>query len=111
VIALARLYDRGAMVRRNPARYLAPLALVATLVGTLLIVSLSLSTGSRTTHHASLSDQRARYAQQTFYTVQSGDSLSVIAAKTGATVASLERLNRTVSPSRLQPGQRLRLRR
>jgi LysM repeat protein len=44
-----------------------------------------------------------------FYVVQRGDSFSVIAAKTHTSVAGLERLNPTASPTALRVGQRIRV--
>lgn len=44
------------------------------------------------------------------YRVRKGDSLSKIAARNGTTVARLCRLNGLTTSSKLQPGQRLRLR-
>jgi LysM repeat protein len=46
----------------------------------------------------------------TSYTVQSGDTLSGIAIKTGVAVATLQSLNPGISPSSLQVGQHLKLR-
>lgn len=43
------------------------------------------------------------------YVVQRGDSFSVIAVKTHTSVARLERLNPSVSPSALRVGQRIRV--
>jgi hypothetical protein len=43
------------------------------------------------------------------YVVQRGDSFSVIAAKTHASIAALERLNPHVSPTGLRVGQRIRV--
>jgi len=101
------------MVGRNSARYLAPLALAATITGTLLIVGSTLNAKSAAAHHVAGNGHgpRGEYAKQSYYTVQSGDSLSAIAAKTGVALDSLERLNPTVDPATLQPGRRLRLRR
>lgn len=45
----------------------------------------------------------------TIYTVQSGDTLGDIAARTGVNVAALARLNGLRDPDRLYPGQRLRV--
>jgi spore germination protein YaaH len=102
------------MVRRNPARYLAPLALAATITGTYLIVHASLATKKHTTATQArrpVARPRGRFARRRFYTVQAGDNLSSIASKTGVPVATLTALNRIVDPTALQPGQRLRLRR
>jgi len=46
-----------------------------------------------------------------FYVVRAGDSLSVISARTGVPLPTLESLNPGVSSNSLQVGQRLRLRR
>jgi LysM repeat protein len=102
---------------RRPARYLAPLALLATAVATAVIVSEATGSG----HHPAQARRVARpKVSRTVagggrragaYVVQSGDTLSAIAAKTGVSVATLEALNPRVSPTALQTGQRLRLRR
>jgi LysM repeat protein len=44
-----------------------------------------------------------------YYTVVSGDTFGAIAAKTGISVAQLERLNPGVNSTALQVGQRLRV--
>jgi LysM repeat protein len=102
---------------RNPARYLAPLAIVAVAAASYVIVhhavadkhtSTTLSvvqtttTSNRPTHKVS--------SKSKFYTVQPNDTLSRIAARTGVSLATLERLNPKVSPDSLHPRQRLRLR-
>lgn len=103
---------------RNPARYLAPLAIAAVATVAYLIVHKTLihehtpaptpivqttksSTG--TTHRVSLSAK--------FYVVQPNDTLSKIAARTGVSVSTLEHLNPGVNPNALHASQRLRLRR
>jgi len=43
------------------------------------------------------------------YTVQSGDTLGSIAAKTGTTVAKLEQLNPGVDPTALRVGEKIRV--
>lgn len=45
-----------------------------------------------------------------FWTVRPGQSFGYIAAKTGIDIDLLERLNRSISPSALQPGQVVQLR-
>jgi sugar phosphate isomerase/epimerase len=104
------------MVGRNPARYLAPIALAATVTATYVIVHSGLThkhpTARSATHVAPrLPVVRRRFAKARFYTVRAGDNLSTIAAKTGLTIASLEALNPKIDPNTLQTGQRLRLRR
>ena len=46
-----------------------------------------------------------------FWTVRTGDSFGLIAAKTGISLATLEQLNPGLKPSTLQPGDQVRLRR
>ena len=103
------------MVARNLGRYLAPIALVATLAATYLVVHGSLNSKHSTTsaqQHVLPTTRTAhtRTAKPpTVYVVKSGDSLSAISAKTGISVATLEALNPSVDPNALQTGQRLTL--
>ncbi len=109
-----RLYDRRAMVARNRARYLAPIALAATITATYVIVHAQLTTTHSTARSHLVhrrSKRRGNLARATFYVVQPGDSLSAISVKTGISVLTLEALNPSVNPNALQAGQRLRLRR
>jgi LysM repeat protein len=105
---------------RKPARFLAPIALAATITVTYLVVHKGLTpkTKTTTTTHVTSPNRPAikprgrrggRPAR--VYVVRAGDSLSTIAAKTGVPLATLEALNPKVNPSALQTGQRLRLRR
>ncbi len=103
--------------RRNPARYLAPLALAASITGTYLVVHSTLDAKSSTAHQTATATQHAHEGKprrasraQKHYTVQAGDSLSTISVKTGIPVATLESLNPNVDPGALQAGQLLRLR-
>jgi LysM repeat protein len=92
---------------------LAPIALAATIVGTYLVVHGAL-TKSHAKHHSHVARQsrttHRKYAKAKFYTVQPGDNLTSIAAKTGLSVTTLESLNPTIDPNSLQTNQRLRLR-
>jgi LysM repeat protein len=103
---------------RNPARYLAPLAIAAVAVASYTIIhralmhkhttaSLSLvqssTTSTRTTHKVST---RAK-----FYVVRPNDTLLKIAKNTGVPLTTLEQLNPKIRPDSLRPQQRLRLRR
>lgn len=103
------------MGARNPARYLAPIALVATIVATYMIVHQGLATKSTTTVSVpavvSSAVAHREFAKTRFYIVRPGDSLSRISAKTGVPLSTLESLNPGVNPRALQAGQRLTLRR
>jgi spore germination protein YaaH len=96
---------------RRPARYLAPIALTATIVATYVVVHQGLTTKHKAAHHQSVGRRHGKFAKAKFYTVQPGDTLSTISVKTGIPVPTLESLNPTVNPNALQTGQRLRLRR
>jgi LysM repeat protein len=100
------------MVRRSPARFLAPIALAAVIAGTYFVVHSGLT--KKTAAHAQSKKRhqgRGKYAHANFYVVQAGDSLSSIATKTGISVTTLESLNPHIDPNSLQTAQRLRLRR
>jgi LysM repeat protein len=109
--------------RRNPARFLAPLVLAVIVVAIYVVVQHAESGSSRrsTTHHSAPSARKSSSGHSTksgkssrapkFYVVRSGDSLSVISARTGVPLPTLESLNPGVSSNSLQVGQRLRLRR
>ncbi len=101
------------MVARNPARYLAPIVIVATAIGTYLIVNEHVGGGSvtqtATQAHGAGEPSRGRTGP-TFYTVKPGDSLTAIASKTGVPITTLEQLNPSLNPDTLQTGQRIRLR-
>jgi LysM repeat protein len=102
---------------RNPARYLAPIALVAMVAATYLIVHDATRSKTSTVHSqtvrqpTSASHTKTAPHHGTFYTVKAGDTLSAISAKTGISLPTLEQLNPGVDPGALQTGQRLRLRR
>jgi len=106
------------MVARNGARYLAPIALVATIAVTYLIVHDATRSKTSTTVPEQVVRQRTSRSTPSktvakrvrFYTVKSGDTLSAISATTGVSLPTLEQLNPGVNPGALQAGQRLRLR-
>jgi LysM repeat protein len=101
------------MADRNRVRYLAPIAIVALLVGVFLIVYHHTSPGAKTSaaKHGQVRVPRNRYARQKFYTVQPGENLTSIAKKTAIPLSTLEELNSTLDPNSLQAQQRIRLRR
>jgi LysM repeat protein len=106
------------MARRSPARFLAPLALVACGLALYMVV-----TSSSTEPDSSDAPNRATEAQPTAtatgerrrrvrrrYTVQAGDTPSSIAEKTGVPLEDILRLNPDLDPQTLSPGERIRLR-
>ena len=103
---------------RNPARYLAPLAIVAVAAAAYLIVHKALvhkhtpaPTSLVQTSNTSTAITHAVSLKAKFYVVQPNDTLSRIAAHTGVSVSTIEALNPGVNPNALHPSQRLRLRR
>ncbi|CAA9495459.1 MAG: hypothetical protein AVDCRST_MAG69-1587 [uncultured Solirubrobacteraceae bacterium] len=111
------------MPRRSPARYLAPLAIVAFLLALMVVVTPSGDGGdgspaaSATAEPAATPDPASersgepeRPARRT-YRVRPGDTPSTIAERTGVPLEQLEALNPDIDPQQLAPGQRLRLRR
>jgi spore germination protein YaaH len=108
------MYDRAAMGARNPARYLAPIALLATITATYLIVNRGLANQHSTTVSQTSTVRPTpshKLGGGRFYVVRPGDSLSVIASKAGVSLSTLQSLNPGVNPNALQVGQRLTLRR
>jgi len=107
------------MRHRTPARWLAPLALVAAAAAVYAIASSgggdgggkSSPDGRSTTGRQGTSTTRttSRPRRRT-YTVKPGDVLSSIALKTGLTVQELQALNPDVDAQTLSVGQKLKLR-
>ena len=114
--------------RRSPARFLAPLALIAVLVAFLAIVTGSGGGGTSTTGESSTSSaaqtstttkkkasttttKKAAQREDAgkTYTVQVGDTLGGIADKTGVPLQRIEELNPDVDPHAMTTGQEIRL--
>lgn len=105
-------------MRKNRARFLAPVALIAAVLATYLVVHASVNTNHSTTTSAVLTSTSSTTGHTTssphhpaanVYVVKPGDSLSSISAKTGIPVATLESLNPRADPNALQAGERLTL--
>lgn len=102
------------------ARVLAVLALAAVALAIVLVISSSLESddgdGGKETPRAERRQEnredreRDRNAPPKFYVVQPGDSLSVIAEKTGVSLDRLQELNPDIDPQLLASGEKLRLR-
>lgn len=103
------------MADRNPARLAAPLALLAAAIAVVVVVAASRSStpsstpSSATRTAVTQSTRPARRAAPRAYVVKAGDTLSVIADKTGVTLDEILRLNPDVDPNALQTGERLKL--
>jgi LysM repeat protein len=107
------------MAGRSPARFLAPLALVAVVVALFVVVSSSLDKSSETAAPNTTSAQptaspagkgKRQRKQPKRYTVKPGDTPSAIADKTGVPLEQILQLNPDLDPQALNPGERIRLR-
>lgn len=114
--------------RRSPARFLAPLALIAVVVAFMAVISGSggnggSSTGTtttsstattRTTRKATAKKSKAAATPGSsaarVYTIQVGDTLGGIANKTGVSLDRITTLNPNVDPHALVLGQKIKLR-
>jgi LysM repeat protein len=94
----------------------ARIAAVLALVGAVILIAIAVSTGMNgsdsssnhhTKHHAQ-KEKRHRTKAKT-YTVETGDTLTAIAHKTGVPVAEILALNPEVDPQILIAGQTLKL--
>lgn len=97
------------------ARFLALAALAAAVVAVVVVASntdLHSNSGSKGGHksqaHKEKQQKKPRSKAKT-YTVQSGDTLTSIAQKTGVPVAELQALNPEVDPQILVAGEVLKL--
>ena len=107
------------MAARSPARFLAPLALLA-VIGALYLIVKPQSSGDSETATPTTTTQPAKkqtakkraHKKKTpkTYTVQPGDTPSGIAEKAGISLAELEQLNPSLDPQALAPGEKLKLR-
>ena len=109
------------MAGRSPARFLAPLALVAVAVALFMIVtssqnesgdssSPSKATGNRPTSSPTGDGTKRERKGPRRYTVKAGDTPTSIADKTGVPLEEILRLNPDLDPQTLAPGQRIKLR-
>jgi LysM repeat protein len=109
---------------RSPARFLAPLALVAAIVAVVLVVQAARPGGddsaatSTTQGDPTSSKDAATSTSRTTrgpspkrrsYVVKAGDSLSAVADEVGVSVARLQELNPELDAQSLQVGQRIKL--
>lgn len=103
------------MADRNPARVAAPLALLAALIAIVVVIQASRTSSSSSsdaqppTHTTITHRPRHVRAAPKAYVVKAGDTLSLIADKTGVSLDQIQELNPDVDPNALQTGQRLKL--
>jgi len=100
-------------VHRTPARFLAPLAVLAAGLAVYLIVHTGLqddSNGPTPTATIKTATQTKPAPKKRMYTVRTGDTLSAISARTGVSLERLQDLNPTIDANQLHAGQKLKLR-
>jgi LysM repeat protein len=108
------------MSSRRSARFLAPLALVIALLAVYYVVqhsdtskdsaSSSTTTTTKTAKGAAKPAKKKATPGTKTYTVQSGDTLSAIAEKTGVSADQISELNPNLDPQGLQVGEKVKLR-
>jgi LysM repeat protein len=106
------------MTKRStaPARALAVLALIGGFIVLVVVVSAALSGGN--SDNGRQGGSRGNVSRQTtpdkqapkVYVIETEDTLTAIAHKTGVPVATIERLNPQVDPLSLIAGEKLKLR-
>ncbi len=106
------------MDRSRITRWAAPVAFLAVITIGALVVRAGFQQGghhgakSPTTTVTSKTKKTHAHAHKPHvrsYTIQSGDTLASIAAKTGTTVARLVQLNPGINPTALRVGQTIRV--
>lgn len=112
--------------RKSPARFLAPLALIAFVIVFFSVLSSSggvskkdaqpTGTGTTTTKKSgttaatttTTTGKPAKKRKKT-YTIQAGDTLGTIAEKTGVPLTTIQELNPDVDSTALTTGQKIKL--
>jgi LysM repeat protein len=107
------------MAPRSPARFLAPLALVAFGIALFTVVTSSSTEpdpgeepnrATETRPTATPNGERRERKGPRRYRVKPGDTPSSIAEETGVPLEEILRLNPDLDPQTLAPGQRIKLR-
>lgn len=100
------------MAVRGPGRFLAPLALIVSVFGVMVVVLISqvdAPSPVRTTQQSPARDASPAKPTRRSYVVKPGDNLTVIAEKTGVSIETIQRLNPDADPQALAAGARLKL--
>ena len=107
--------------RAEVARYVAPAAFLLVVTAAVLLVRAGLEGGGNGTTTAAVPKPRPittrstttrpkpKPAARRFYTIQSGDTLEIVAARFGTTTEKLLALNPNVDPHALSAGQKIRV--
>lgn len=104
------------MVGRNPARFLAPIALIAFAFALYSVVKddeaptrSTPASQSATATPSATATKKKKSSKPKTYTVKAGDTASGIAEKSGVDLETLMALNPELDPATLAPGQKIRL--
>ena len=118
------------MTHHRPSRWLAPLALLAAVAAVLMVVSATTGDGETEDDNGSTATTEERRQatdretstggtrtgtrtgtkpQRKTYTVRPGDTLGVIAERTGVSVEELLALNPDIDANSLAPGEKIKL--
>ena len=97
------------MAASRPARYLAPMALVAVFIAVVIVLASSGGASQEPPTTTAAAPRKPPPVRQS-YRVREGDSLLAIANRTGVPIARLTALNPDHDPQALRPGQRVKLR-
>ena len=107
--------------RAEVARFLAPAAFLLVVTVAVILVRAGLEGGGKTTTRTTPATKpqpitsrtttttRPKPAARRFYTIQSGDTIEIVAAKFGTTTEKLLALNPTIDPHALRIGQKIRI--
>ena len=107
------------MAGRSPARFLAPIALVAFALALFVVVSNTANggggkTGAQRTAEPATATPKPKAGKKKrvrrTYTVKSGDTPSGIAVKVGVPLDTILELNPDLDPQTLTPGTKIKLR-
>jgi LysM repeat protein len=106
------------MAGRSPARFLAPIALIAFAFALYSVVhdnqkpagsNSDAPAASSATATPTKTPSKSKKHKRKTYTVKSGDTPSGIAEKTGVSLETLMELNPELDPQTMAPGQKIRL--
>ena len=106
--------------RAEVARFLAPAAFLLAVTVAVLLVRAGLRGGEATTTtkaprpqsiatRSTTTRPKPKPAVRRFYTIQSGDTLEIVAARLGTTTQKLLALNPNIDPHALSIGQKIRI--
>jgi LysM repeat protein len=106
--------------RAEVARFLAPAAFLLAVTVAVLLVRSGLRGGDATTTtkaprpqpivtRSTTTRPKPKPAARRFYTIQSGDTLEIVAARLGTTTQKLLELNPDIDPHALHIGQKIRI--